>query len=381
MLTTQVEQQDERANLPSASYMPILWPCPGAWQRTLAVKAPDKVEEWTTQGEAIHLAREMDDDSLLDEDEAKISQRLKLQEETSISNWKEEFSLFGQPCSEHREERLWVRDAKTLNPLCSAKLDQFILCGCHAFLNDYKSGYGKSAPADSNRQLLTQVVALWHEYPELSRIRAAINASRIKSYFDYVDFDQSDIIQADVLLRAKLREVNSPNPPVNPGQHCRYCKAKAWCAQAIAYSSLHQQLAPVPGVQLQNKEQAEIAVAQLAPASLAEIQKKKAVIQAILEAVNDRLKAMTDQELGAIGMKRKPGAVRKVITDQPAAWDVMVHELGPLAQECIKCDRKAFAEHLAGHLKITKKAGVECADKLLAKCTKEEQNDASITEI
>ena len=179
MLTTQVEQQDERANLPSASYMPILWPCPGSWQRTLAVKSPDRVEEWTTQGEAIHLAREMDDDSLLDEDEAAISQRLKHQEETSISNWKEEFSLFGQPCGTHFEERLWVRDAKTLTPLCSAKLDKFLIVGCHAFNNDYKSGFMKADPADVNKQLLTQVVALWHEYPELSRIRAAINASRI----------------------------------------------------------------------------------------------------------------------------------------------------------------------------------------------------------
>lgn len=314
--TTKPHVDTERGNLPSASGLDRVLNCPGsvAAERELP---PMKEESYTTEGTDIHAALETGDPSKLSGDSLQICEKLLHLADEAVRIWHEENKLDETKTLVGKEERFWIHDRRTLNPLASAKLDRCYVNFAHAeekprgsgewFQNgrgliiDYKSGFLDAPPAYINAQLRTQAVALWHEYPELQHVRVAIAHSRFKTTFDFCDYALSDLQAAEQEIVTGLWKSAQPNASRAAGTWCRYCKAQANCREAAAYALLPVSMMPI---QPPFKD-VSVMVSQLSVSDLGKIHSRKAIAERIFKAVAERLKSLPADDLASIGYALK----------------------------------------------------------------------------
>lgn len=313
-----VSEKDVREGLPSASGAERFVNCAGSAQAEHGMP-PLPEQAVTRSGTDIHDALESGDDAALEEDDAAIAKRLAAMESHALDTWMRDLGLeeSGTP---HREERLWIRDRKTLDLVASAQLDVFYIQGTEAIFIDFKSGYKKTTASEKNWQVLTQALALWHEYPQVTNFRGGIAASRLTSTLDLVEYTAEQLAFAERELQLAVWKSKQPNPPRTPGSWCQYCRANGHCTEASAYSSI-----VLFNTDLTKWDKLSIieAVSKMEPAQMAHVYVRSKIAKIIFENVEDRLKNMPAAELEKIGLNLKAGAEKRSLTDVPKAWETI----------------------------------------------------------
>lgn len=329
--------------------------CAGSFQAEQGMP-PLPPQAVTKSGTAIHDALESGDSEGLEEDEATITKRLSAMEQGAVETWMRDKGIESLPPAV-RENRLWIRDRKTLDLIASAQLDVYYVSGTSVFFVDFKSGYRKTTASEKNWQVLTQALALWHEYPNLTDFRGGIAASRLSSNLDLVEYTAEQLAFAERELQLAVWKSKQPNPPRTPGTWCQYCRANGHCAEAAAYSSviLHQ-----PGVQVDRPDFQLWAIESISKMSVDQmgfIYKRSKVANIIFENVEARLKAMPADQLAAAGLRLKSGAEKRSFTDPAKAWEIIATLLTDAERlACISIAIGKLTKAVAKNKSITEKA-------------------------
>jgi hypothetical protein len=360
MTTTTTTTPDERSGLPSASGIDRLAHCPGSRQAEAGLPELD-TKDFTVDGSIIHFAMESGETEELTLTQADIAAKLKEIEVRETKNWAAFFNL--ETWDTFREDRLWIRNRVTLDPVASAKPDYWTIAGEFAICIDWKTGYKRTTPSERNWQIKTQVVALWHTYPQLKSIRGAIAASRLWTSFDSVDYTLEDLERAEREIRQVLWNAEQPGAARVPGDHCRYCRAQGTCRENAVYALVVSANVPALTGNRKTKGEESLAIVQavqrMTPAEMGFVFKRKSTIEAIYEAVEGRLKALPEADLEQAGYKLVDGNKNYPIADELVP--VMFKKLGDLLSpeeriQCIKLVRGRAEELLASKEGISKEA-------------------------
>lgn len=314
-------EKDVREGLPSASGAERFVNCAGSAQAEQGMP-PLPEQAVTRSGTDIHDALESGDDGALEEDDAAIAKRLAGMEARAHEDWMRDRGIEHKEPA-HREERLWIRDRKTLDLVASAQLDVFYIQGTEALFIDFKSGYKKTTASEKNWQVLTQALALWHEYPQVTNFRGGIAASRLTSTLDLVEYTAEQLAFAERELQLAVWKSKQPDPPRTPGSWCFYCRANGDCTSAAAFSAV---IHPESGVQTERTDfqlWALESVGKMTPQQMGSVYKKSKIAEVIFANVEARLKNMPAAELEKIGLNLKPGAQNRSLTDVPKAWETI----------------------------------------------------------
>lgn len=315
-----MNEQNEREGLASASGMPRRVHCAGSE----AAEALFPGEEQTgvaLSGTVIHLAMETGSDEGLEVNEKDVTENMRRIEQEAILQWRTDFDR--EEPEILREGRLWIRDRKTLQLIASAKPDVVGINGAFAIALDFKSGFLDAESAGTNWQLKTQAVAVWHDHPEVKHVRAAIIQHRFGSKYDPVDFALEDLKQAEAELKFYLHLAKQPDAPRVPGSWCRYCKARGTeaCPESKALALMPNVMVPVT-----DKEQIEGVVLAMTVDQLASVRARKTLIEAILDAVEVRLKQMSPEKLASVGLELKPNSPMRTLPNIQNAYELLVRE-------------------------------------------------------
>jgi len=369
----------ERGDYPSASGIQRIIACPGSRnaERGLPQLADKAV---TADGDAIHNALETGETEALTETQEQIAARLKGLEMTALNDWMRDNGIEFTP-ERHAEERLWIRD-QSLNLVASAKLDVFYIDNesSSALLLDFKSGFKKVAPSESNWQLRTQTIALFNEFPGILNIRVGIAASRLSSSLDLAEYDIPTILDAKRLLIRHIQAADAADAPRVPSANaCQYCRAKSFCPQAASYAMVT--LAEYPPSK-PNKLSVLEAVNRLTPLQVSIVYRRSKLAYMIFEAIEDRLKAMPVEDLNAIGLDLKPGSTSRSIKDIPMAINALsAHVKLPQLLELVSMPLGKVTKLLASSLGISQKAADAQVEEILAGNIETTQNKPSLIEL
>lgn len=353
---------DERESLPSASYIPDYWHCPGKRNAERGLP-PLPAKSVTDDGNVVHENMEegITDGTVSQKD---ITKRLRELEEETIGKWRAEFDITVTP-KIFREERLWIRNRTTLRPVASAKLDVFCIYGEFALALDFKTGFKTQVPSELNWQLRCQSIALWHENSDLTTIRSGIATGRFGARVDCTDYNTAEMWAVERELMHILWRTEQPDAPRVPGPQCDYCRAKAGCPQAGALSML-----PHVGLPVSKRAPNGLTILDrfntMTPEQLGFIRARKSTIESILEQVDEKLKHMPEDQLALAGYKLVPGNKNKEITDAGTAFT----RLGTVLKDderlkCLKIVRGRAAELLAEREDLSKEAAQEKVDAAL----------------
>lgn len=318
------------------------WHCPGKqnlW-RELGYPAAKK-DESADSGTRIHEAFQTGNTLMLNEEETDVYKQGMKFLESMLLDWlpDRDFNWYeGQ-----REERFWIHDTDTLEPLLSAKLDRHYFKGIEeAFVIDLKSGFGVNLlPSAKSTQLRVQASCLKAEFPILKTIRVAYCLPKDKySLTDFCVYTEYDLKRAENWIRQHVWLSSQEDAPRVPGRHCNYCPCKAFCKEAGAYSLLPS---VIPDTPITASKQAEEAVAQMNDRDLARIWKSASVIRKILEEVSDRLKTFPEDRLAAIGISPAPGRKTPRITKVQEAFTILKAK-GWTDEQIFKCMEFSLVE-------------------------------------
>lgn len=319
----QVMRDPERLDLSSASSFETDAACLGRQQflRTLPREAfaQENTEE-AERGNRIHKARETLDPSELDEEDTAIYERGLRSEKQILETWCAEHEIPISDAKElPRELRLFLHWPDTGAPAASGKLD--VHYGAvkdgrmHVLVIDWKSLWCSNlTPAERNWQGRVQAVLAAREYDAVN-VRMAFNKAMFGKA-DTVEYRQADLHFAEQSIFQRLWEIAQPDAPRSAGPHCRYCPGKRYCPEAGAYNLL-------PSVIANSIADPVAAVRALAPADLKRIFMAMGTVTKIGDAVKARLKGMSDEDLAALGMGRKPGRKLDPIVDAKGAFDAL----------------------------------------------------------
>lgn len=309
--------EDPRLGKVSASRLEIAALCPGSEQlrRSLPPEALQSDEDaYTESGKLLHEAWQTDNTLNLDEDQVAIYTKGNATLQSVVNRWSEEreTSYTEQP----RELRLWLHD-DLLRPLTSGQLDRHYLGadGFNALVVDFKSLWSPNlTPAERNWQGRLQAVLAAEEYGA-QHVRVAF----VKAMFgtaDQVDYDASALAYAKQSILAALWETEQPGAQLRPGRWCTHCPCKGYCEEAAAYAQL-------PTVTTQNGDPM-LLVQVMPPEDLVQVWRKKALIEKILKAVQERLKGLPPEELGRLGLKLTKGSKSDKVKDVKGAFQKLL---------------------------------------------------------
>jgi CRISPR/Cas system-associated exonuclease Cas4 (RecB family) len=214
-------EQDERKGKPSASIMPLLFKCAGAWRMKHA--APKQLSNKAAErGTAIHEALETGDDDDLDAGEKLTLEAIRAMERDAVSEWAD-----GEEVTELREWRVWDAFQRV-----SGKADVvFEKSGKRFLVIDAKTGWGDVEAPARNWQLRTLAVLLYREQ-KATEVRVAIAKPHGKKSFTVVDYDREALIISESRLDERLMLIDHPEAPLSPGDHCGTCPGNAVCPKA-----------------------------------------------------------------------------------------------------------------------------------------------------
>jgi hypothetical protein len=215
---------DERANLPSASNWARYETCAGSYQ--LGLKARELGQEAfkespeATGGERIHawLAGETVE---LTKSELTSAQFLRERADDQVKR------IFGDaPVQTLVEQRLWLRLG--LKEVASGRFDRVVICGSTALLQDFKTGFRESPPAELNSQLRFLAVVLALTYPHLTEVIAQMVSGPYRVTETRFDLRQLESAYHDIVRT--LARINDERASFNPSvEACRYCPANLIC--------------------------------------------------------------------------------------------------------------------------------------------------------
>lgn len=220
---------DPRENLPSGSSAKRYLHCPGSFLREQECP-PEEESEDSKEGTFLHavMAGKVSDVGLGDRHRYLVN--------TARRNTKLLIEMSGVFPSRVflDDERDWLIDPDTLQPIGSGQIDYFApqLIGDRctaALMQDYKFGRNGADDPEDNEQV-KWYAAIKHQKHGMERLVAAINQPAVEGEGRQlpppVEFDREAL---DAALRDTInlaRRVRTPGQPICPGVWCRYCPCK-----------------------------------------------------------------------------------------------------------------------------------------------------------
>ena len=328
-MSTEQDPRSERLFLPSASSFESTALCPGREQLLATLPAETiigKPNEAAETGTRIHKARETGKTDELSEEELAIFNRGMENEKRIVADWCQKFNI-SNFAEQPPETRLFLNWEETMEPAASAQLDVHFTAGAHVLSIDWKTLWNPwLTPAERNYQGRLQAVLAAREY-DAKHVRMAFNRAMFGTS-DVVDYGEQDLAYAEASIFQSLWESKQPGAPRHAGMWCRYCQAKAVCAEAGAFAMLPSRV-PVAG--MSSTADVTALVETMTPDDLVAIFKKSSVIDKILDAVKFRLKGMSAEELQVLGLGKKPGRKLDPITNPLQAYLLLKREGVPEA--------------------------------------------------
>jgi len=218
-----------------------------------------------------------------------------------------------------------------------------------AVVEDLKSLRGTVEESSSNLQLRDLAVLVWLNYPTIVEVAVFINQPMAGGTTSLTRYTAEHLKQAWATMRMRITNSNDPNAKRTPGKkQCKFCRAKGICEESIAWLESES-------LALKKREEsvAEL-VARISPEKLADIYSKAPTINAILDSVKARLLTLDDEQLKAIGMRRRPGATRTTVNDQTELINRLVKLLGATPEQVMgamnlgKGDLETLVRRLTG---------------------------------
>jgi hypothetical protein len=340
---------DVRAGLPSASKLARVIQCPGS-ESLIRVLPPDALQtadaddkETAARGTAIHRARELlSDEGLADPEDRDLYNKGLEYERILLKRWMADKGLTQDQVTEGpRENRFWLNDPETMEPLASGQLDVFYMAPPYAFVLDWKALWAwHIPPTPRSAQLRLQAVVLWADRTDITEIRVAYIKPMVPKggTDDTCDYTVPDLRFALQHIRYQLWLAQQPDSCRYPGSECRYCPAKAYCREGAAWSLL-------PSVQKERQYTIiapdPIALVQtLSPEDLLKLWAMAPLVGKGLDAVKDRLKSFSDEALAKLGLERGLGRALDPIVDV-AGWIQAVKAAGWSDDQIARCLRVA----------------------------------------
>ena len=181
------------------------------------------------------------------------------------------------------------------------KPDLFAYASGHLLVIDFKSGFLPVEPSPKNWQLKIQLTALDQSFGPFGSIRAAIAQSRLGDTYDKCDYTRDDIDQVYLEVLFYLRRSRETGHELVPGDHCRYCRARADCAPFAAYGLLPWARARFDRPMAKKEVYAK--VGQLPMSALAFIESRRSAANNLFDAVKERLKSLDEATLKSLGVR------------------------------------------------------------------------------
>jgi hypothetical protein len=364
---------DERRGLPSASGMDRVYNCPGS--RALEKDAPKEAPtDEALEGTEIAEALETANDEGLDEQGRAIAKRLADMEAKAIDDWCAEKQLPPSATVLHREERFWIYDRRTLNPISSAKPDVVATNHKAALTINHKTGYIEVPHARTNIQSRIEALSVWHSFDgEITDVRAAIAQFRFRGKFSATDYDLNFLNMAERELELGLWRSENSDAPRVPGFWCKYCRAKGFCPEARALTMLPA--VRMPSLEVAKKDIAA-QVAQWDLPTLAFLRHKKSFIENILEAVSTRLRTFSPDELATVGLQLVGSEGVRSLPDIQALWGelykvgVTEDEFRSICKAPYGAAQTLLMDKLNKDKKLTDTEAKKLADEVLAPAVK-----------
>lgn len=319
---------DPRKGKPSASSFHRLVHCAGSLGAEAAIIEQSPSSETAQSGTRIHDAVAKNDLDELGIKEEQVADRLAQMNQAALEQWQTDFTVSNPKII--REKRFWIKNLKSGDEIVSGKPDFVAIAGDGLLVIDDKSGFKAVTHAAGNWQLRVLLVALDQAFGPFTRARASIAQHRLGSIFNACDYQRSDIDQAYAEILFYCQRAKNPNAERVPGQHCFYCRAKAVCAEHAAWAMMPMVRAKV--LDVPKKGEIELRVAQLPVEALAFIESRRTAANNLFSAVTARLKAMSEEQLAAVGLELKPSGSLRSIPDTIALWQVLVKS-GLLTQD------------------------------------------------
>lgn len=224
---------DERQGLPSASNIHRLAACPGSQRMCAGI--PDKPTADSDFGNHVHefLAGKLDPTDFsqdLTPEELDIAEACQAIEGRIVNEWRARHGIQDNAAVAitRDSERLWLEIYGQKE--CSGVADTIYSWECHALVIDYKTLPGDHKDSTDNLQLrCLAVLANRRSDYKLESVDVAI-IQPLKTHNPTVcHYDQSALHQATNELVLILEVAKQPDAPLNPGDHCKYCRAASIC--------------------------------------------------------------------------------------------------------------------------------------------------------
>ena len=366
-MSTQPNPTDEREGMPSGSGAKRWLTCPGSHLAERGL--PDSQTEDAAEGEMLHAVMESGDSAhrakLTEEQAACIEfcreTRRKLSAEL----------LASENVVELVEQRLWLRNPATLDPVASCRVDWAGFSSDSMLVLDWKFGRKAVDPADVNDQLRFAAAVAWSEFSPAT-VYVGIVAPRADGERVTVakfTADQCELARAEMVAGA-LRAMQPGQPRCPSAGACHYCRARGTeaCPESIAETTA-----------LATVSTSEIAT----PERVAELLEKCELAERVIDAIRANAKRMISDGVSVPGWRLKPGNKPKKITDPVAAWSRVGQNLigGAAFAKCCTVSIKALADAVKANStteKLTDKSAREKVESLLGDCITETQNAPSL---
>lgn len=367
-MSTQPNPTDEREGMPSGSGAKRWLNCPGSHIAERGL--PDSQTEDAAEGEMLHAVME----SPASPHRAKLSDeqahciefcratRLKLSEEILGTDEPQAFV----------EERWWLRNPATLDPVASCRVDWAGFSSDNMLVIDWKFGRKAVDQADVNDQLRFAAAVAWQEHAQLASVYVGIVAPRAEGERVTVarfTADQCQAAHAEMVAGA-LRAMQPSQPRCPSAGACHYCRARGTeaCPESIAETTA-----------LATVSTSEIAT----PERVAELLDKCELAERVIDAIRANAKRMISDGVSVPGWRLKPGSKQKKIIDQVAAWSRVGQQLiggAEFAKCCTVSIAKLAAAVKANSTieKLTDKSAREKVESLLGDAVVETQNAPSL---
>lgn len=372
---------DERQGLPSASSFHMDVACPGRQNllRSLLPHelAPEPDNPLKDRGVRIHDAQMRKDFSKLEDDERSDSLKIQVFEANNLELFRTQHGVESSGLTEKRETRVWLTDDKG-NRLLSGQPDVVYIFNSCALVIDYKTGFNPHlTSSERNWQLRVLAVLVAEEYA-VKQVRVGFIKPKNLSPSDFTDYSADDIQRATAQIHEVLRRSREPDAPRYAGNHCTYCPARNRCPEAAAYSMLPSVVANTSLAM--SKKEVVAAVQKLTPSDWKFLHQRAPMIRNILDAAKDSLKALSPEELLAIGLRVGEGR-RMLQVDAQGAYAVLQHFISARALwSCFEFNRGALVKAIQSEKVVSEAEARRIAEAKLEPFTDNSQRSAGSLE-
>jgi len=368
-----LNMNDERLGVPSASGMEALFLCPG--RHNACSGLPEQESEDANFGNKVHDAlaviakggsiQASACDLDFDQDILQAAEELWVRARPIIDWWQEDAGSYGGEIQRVIESRFILR--KGVLPIYTGKPDLVLVAGDRALILDWKSLPGRVNESRSNHQLAALAALVADKYG-CQRVDAAIVQRMVAGKPQVVTFGVDDLSDAKMLCTQIVAAASKPDAPRVPGPvQCKYCKFADQCPEARAAAMQVATIGPR-------------SIAALPAQDIAPLWDQVAQAEGILSKMRDAMKERVLAGEDIPGLATKPGAVRKTITDVGALYERASGRgvsQGAFVRAC-SVQQKALTDLLRSELGVKGRELDDLRDELLSGIVEEKESAASV---